>query len=149
MSIRKIRIRTNVLRCVLFGIFAVCLTASAGADPTISARYVQPRGSHIKWKVRVPSPPPEAVLVIQYILPGSDILQTSHPLSSYDKEKGIAKWLITSISPGLLKMDMKISKPIRKKGEIHGEVMFKDASQNTTASIFMKPRTVKKALEGC
>lgn len=123
--------------------------ASALAGPSISARYLQPRGAHITWKIQVPSPAPAAVLVTQYILPGSDILESSHPLSSYDKERGIAKWLLSPVSPGDLRMEMKLSMPIRTKGEIHGEVMFQDDAHNTTASIFMEPKTVKKALEGC
>lgn len=52
-------------------------------------------------------------------------------------------------SPGVLKMEMKISIPVRKKGEIHGEVMFKDEFSDTTAGIFMKPKLKRKALEGC
>ena len=135
---------------VLIILLFVCFSASAlAADKSISARYVTPRGNHIKWQIRIPSPAPAAVIVTQYILPGSEIQSSSHPLSSYDKERGVAKWLLTSIPSGLLTMDIKISKPIRKKGEIHGEVLFKDASQHTTSSIFMRPRTVKKALEGC
>lgn len=127
----------------------VGVAASALAGPSISARYLQPRGDHITWKIRVPSPAPAAVLVTQYILPGSDILESSHPLSSYDKEKGIAKWLLSPVFPGVLRMEMKLSMPILNKGEIHGEVMFQDDSHNTTASIFMEPKTVKKAFEGC
>jgi hypothetical protein len=127
----------------------VGVAASALAGPSISARYLQPRGDRITWKIRVPSPAPAAVLVTQYILPGSDILESSHPLSSYDKEKGIAKWLLSPVSPGVLRMEMKLSMPIVNKGEIRGEVMFQDDSHNTTASIFMEPKTVKKAFEGC
>ena len=129
---------------------AACLAGAVFAGPSISARYLQSRGDHIVWEIIVPSPPPAAVIVTQYILPDSEVLESSHPLSSYDKEGGIAKWLITSISPGILKMEMTVSKPIRQKGEIHGEVMFQDESRNTTASKFMRPaRTVKKKLEGC
>ena len=128
----------------------VCLAGSAWGDTSIAARYLQSRGDHIVWEIQVPSPSPAAVIVTQYIRPGSEILAASHPLSSYDKEEGIAKWLITPISPGTLKMEMTLSMPIRQKGEIHGEVMFKDESQNTTASIFMRPaKTVKRKLEGC
>ena len=150
MSIRKKYFQACIV-CRMMMILAVitCFVGTAFADATISARYTRPRGHHIKWGIRIPFPPPAAVIVIQYILPGSDILESSHPLSSYDKEKGIAKWLITPSSSLTLKMDMKISKPIRKKGEIHGEVLFKDESQNTTASIFMKPKAKKKAFEGC
>ncbi len=137
----------SVVVTLLTAIFLTAVSASAGS--AVTARYIKPRGDHIKWKIRIPSPSPAAVIVTQYILPGSDILKSSHPLSSYDKEKGVAKWLISSTSPGMLKMDMKISKPIRNKGEIHGEVMFKDASRNTTASFLMKPRPTRKAVEGC
>ena len=126
------------------------LAGIASAESSIYARYLKSRGEHILWEIQVPSPPPAAVIVSQYILPGSEILQSSHPLSSYDREKGIAKWLIMPISPGTLRMEMKVSKPIRQKGEIHGEVMFQDESRNTTASIFMRPaKTVKRKLEGC
>lgn len=127
----------------------VGVAASALAGPSISARYLQPRGDRITWKIQVPSPAPAAVLVTQYILPGSDILESSHPLSSYDKDKGIAKWLLSPVSPGVLRMEMKLSMPIINKGEIRGEVMFQDDRHNTTASIFMEPKTVKKAFEGC
>lgn len=149
MGISNKFFRSVVHGFVLIMAIAGCFVGSAFADTSISARYVQPRGDHIVWKIRVPSPPPAAVIVTQYILPGSEILESSHPLSSFDKEKGIAKWLFPSISPGTLRMEMTISKPIRKKGEIHGEVMFKDESQNTTASIFMKVKTKKRAVEGC
>lgn len=135
---------------VLIMTTVVCFATVAFAGTFISARYLKPRGAHIVWEIQVPSPPPAAVIVTQYILPGSEVLDSSHPLSSFDKEKGIAKWLIPAISPGTLKMEMTVNKPIRRKGEIHGEVLFQDESQNTTASIFMKPaRTVKKKLEGC
>lgn len=136
------------------GILLILATvwAFAGQNPTgptISARYLQPRGEQITWQIRIPAPAPAAVLVTQYILPGTEILASSHPLSSYDKEKGVAKWLLSPVVPGILRMEMKLSRPIRAKGEIHGEVMFQDAGHNTTASIFMEPKTVKKALEGC
>ena len=148
-AVRKLLCRVNgYLAMIMFatGGFA----GTAFGDAIISARYLQPRGEHIVWEILIPSPPPAAVIVTQYILPGSEILASSHPLSSYDRVGGVAKWLFSSISPGTLKMDMTITKPIHKKGEIHGEVLFQDESQQTTASIFMRPvRTVKKAVEGC
>jgi len=131
-------------------IIVVCLAGMSSAATSIAARYLQARGEHIVWEIDIPSPPPAAVIVSQYILPGSEILASSRPPSSYDKEAGQAKWLIMPVSPGTLRMEMTVSKPIRQKGEIHGEVMFQDESQNTTASIFMRPaKTVKRKLEGC
>jgi len=129
---------------------AVCMTGTAFAEMPVAARYLQARGDHLVWEIDIPSPPPAAVIVKQYILPGSEILASSRSLTSYDKEAGLAKWLIMPLSPGTLTMEMTVSIPILHKGQIHGEVMFRDASQNTTASIFMRPaKTVKKKLEGC
>lgn len=134
---------------MLIMVTIVGVAASALAGPPISARYLKPRGDNITWKIRVPSPAPATVLVTQYIPPGSDILESSHPLNSYDKEKGIAKWLLSPVSPGVLRMEMKLSMPILDNGDIHGEVMFQDESHNTTASILMKPKPVNKPFEGC
>jgi hypothetical protein len=46
-------------------------------------------------------------------------------------------------------MDVKRSRLIRKKGEIHRKVMFNNASQNTSAPVFMQPKAKKKVLHGC
>jgi hypothetical protein len=117
----------------------VCLAGAAYAATSITARYLQGQGEHIIWEIRVSSPPPAAVIVTQYLLPGTEILESSHPLSSFDKERGTAKWLMTDIATGTLKMEMTVSKPIRRRGEIHGEVMYEDESRNTTVSIFIMP----------
>lgn len=134
---------------LLLATVALLIAASALAGATISARYTQPRGTHITWEIKIPTPLPAVVIVTQYIPPGTDIVSSSHPVSSYDMDAGVAKFLLTPVSQGVLRMEMEISRPIRKKGEIRGEIMFKDQSQNTIASVFMKPMTTKKALEGC
>lgn len=150
MGAERTRFRRLAGSLALIVAFAGGLLLPAFADSVISARYLQPRGEHIVWEILVPSPPPAAVIVRQYIRPGSKIVASSHPLSSYDQEAGVAKWLFSGIAPGTLRMEMTLDLPIRKKGEIHGEVMFKDESQKTTASIFLDPqRTIKKAVEGC
>jgi len=139
--------RSSLFYILSFAVFLAAVPAFAGA--AVSAKYLQPRGRHIVWIIEIPNPPPEAVIVTQKIPPGSEITGSSHSLSSYDKENGIAKWLLNSVPPGTLKMEIKISSPIRKKGEIHGDVLFKDDQADRTFSIFLKPRLKKKALEGC
>ena len=61
----------------------------------------------------------------------------------------MAKWLLTDIKSGRLVMTLEVDKPIRKKGEIRGEIIFQDQDANTIASVFMKKETKKKAIEGC
>lgn len=130
----------------LLGVFRT--SASAGE---ITARYSQPRGKKITWSINIPNPPPAAVIVIQSIPPGTDILSSAPAHSSYDKKTGTVKWLLSGIRPGNFVMKMKLSAPIRKKGEIHGKIIFQDQSARATASTSMvlTPRARKKAIEGC
>lgn len=138
---------------VIFATILIYLCLACGTaigTGKIRARFTEPRGTYITWWVKIPNPAPAAVLVNQYIRPGTKILESSHPVSSYDSEKGLAKWLLTGIKPGKLKMFMKIDKPILKKGQIKGEIIFQDQNANTIASVFMKnKRAKKKAIEGC
>lgn len=135
---------------ILFFVIGLPLGAS-GADAEITARYSQPRGTSIKWSITIPNPPPAAVIVIQMIPPGTDILSATPAYSSFDKKTGTAKWLLSGVYPGKVVMKMKLSKPIRKKGEIHGKIMFQDQSAKSTASTSMvlTPKAKKKAIEGC
>jgi len=133
----------------IISLTVVLAVVQAFAGTAVSARYLQPRGKHIVWVISIPDPSPEVVIVTQHIPPGSEITESSHPLSSYDKKNGVAKWLLSSVPSGSLEMEMKINSFIREKGEIHGEVLFKDFRSSTTFSIFQKPPITKKALEGC
>ncbi|MDA3832713.1 MAG: hypothetical protein PF495_04895 [Spirochaetales bacterium] len=129
-----------------------CLVLPAMAlAEDITARYSQPRGTNITWSITIPDPPPAAVIVIQTIPPGTEIISASPAYSSYDKRTGTAKWLLSGVHPGRVVMQMKLSQPIRKKGEIHGKIIFQDQGARATASTSMvlTPKTKKKAIEGC
>lgn len=142
----------TLMGCTLIVFCLTCLTSFVfAANDEITARYSQPRGTKIKWSITIPNPPPAAVIVIQMIPPGTDILSASPHYSSFDKSTGTAKWLLNGVSPGKVVMKMTLSKPIRKKGEIHGKIIFQDQSARATASTFMvlTPKAKKKAIEGC
>ncbi len=134
---------------VFFFLVSVSLTAASAGE--ITARYSQPRGKKITWTINIPNPPPEAVIVIQTIPPGTEIVSSAPAYSSYDKKTGTAKWLLSGVRSGAFVMKMKLSAPIRKKGEIHGKIIFQDQSARATAStsMILTPKARKKAIEGC
>ena len=140
-----------VLFLFLIFFFLIGATLPATAGQEITARYSQPRGKKIAWSINIPNPPPAAVIVIQTIPPGTDILSSAPAHSSYDKKTGTVKWLLSGVRPGTFVMKMKLSAPIRKKGEIHGKIIFQDQSARATASTSMAltPKARKKAIEGC
>jgi len=140
-----------LLLAVLFFVGPVALSTALAAGGEITARYSQPRGKKIRWSVVVPDPAPAAMIVIQNIPPGTDIISARPAFSSYDKRSGVVKWLLSGIEPGRRVMTMKLSVPIRRKGEIHGRIIFQDSASRATASTSMVliPKAIKKAIEGC
>ena len=141
-----------ILFCSLLLLMALPCQTSFGARQEVSARYSQPRGTNISWHIKIPSPPPAAVIVIQSIPTGTVIKESSPAYSSYDPTTGTAKWLLTNVLPGQINMTMELDTPIRKKGEIHGKIIFQDQSSQAIAEGFITLRTKKKAtkaIEGC
>ncbi len=102
----------------------------------VSARYSQPRGTDIRWHILIPDPPPAVVMMIQHIPPGTAVLASSPPFQSFDKETGTVKWLLTGVRPGKISMNMELDTPIRKKGEISGEITFEDKSNDSVFWLF-------------
>lgn len=137
------------LLCLLLLLLALPCQTSQGAAQEIAARYSQPRGTQISWQISIPSPPPAAVIVSQSIPPGTVITGSSPAYSSYDQDTGIAKWLLTNVQAGTITMSMELATPIRKKGEIHGKIIFQDQRAQAIAEGFMTLQSKKKAIEGC
>ncbi|WLE98075.1 MAG: helix-turn-helix domain-containing protein [Candidatus Electrothrix communis] len=110
--------------------------AKESKQQLISARYSQPRGKEISWHLSIPSAAPAVVILIQNIPPGTTLLTSSPPYHSYDQEAGTVKWLLTDLEPGKLPMNMELDIPIKKKGEISGELLFENRSEDPIFWLF-------------
>lgn len=122
------------------------------AQEAVKAKYNNPRGLAISWQINVPDPAPAAVIVLQYIPAGTKIVSSSPKYQSHDIQSGTVKWLLPKVVPGTVGMNMTLDKPIRKKGEIHGKIIFQDQSMQSIDSIFISPsskKTKRAAIEGC
>ncbi len=102
----------------------------------VSSRYSQPRGGNISWNLTVRQNSPAVVMMIQNIPPGTTLLASNPPCHSYDQETGTVKWLLTDLQPGNFAMSMKLDIPILKKGEISGELLFEDTSEDSIFWLF-------------
>ncbi|MCI5210642.1 MAG: hypothetical protein D3910_18055, partial [Candidatus Electrothrix sp. ATG2] len=102
----------------------------------VYARYTQPRGKKISWHLAIPQAPPAVVILIQNIPPGTTLLTSSPSFHSYDQEAGTVKWLLTDLQPGEIPMHMELDTPILKKGEISGEILFEDRTEDPIFWLF-------------
>jgi transcriptional regulator with XRE-family HTH domain len=115
----------------------ICRSGATGQEQaSVSARYSQARGENISWNLTVRQTPPAVVMMIQNIPAGTTLLTSSPPYHSYDQETGTVKWLLTDLQPGTFPMSMELDIPIRKKGEISGELLFESTSEDSFFWLF-------------
>ena len=142
----------NVIRFSLafalavFVVPVLSLSAPAWVQQEIAGRY-KLKGAEIVHTITIPPQRPAAVIVVQYLPPGTEILQTTPQHSSYDGATGTLKWLFIDAQPGPLQLRVTLAKPVDSR-DIHAEVLFKDqAGASSTYTIAPAP-VIRKALEG-
>ncbi|WP_153306514.1 hypothetical protein [Desulfogranum japonicum] len=142
------QLKKRALHMVLvLGVLLSCTPCSTALGQDIIGRY-KVKGNRIIHKIVIPQDPPAAVIVLQYLPKGTDVVKTSPDYSSYDKETGTLKWLFDDVQPGHLSLKITLAKRIDAKN-ISAEVLFLD--QTGQSNIFsLSPLPMKRrAIEGC
>ncbi|MDD2464235.1 MAG: hypothetical protein PHI97_09575 [Desulfobulbus sp.] len=145
---------------ILHGIFVAltCTTIFLGTDglrsgslareqQEIAGRY-RFTGTEITHKINIPQQTPDAVIVVQYLPPNTEILDAIPAYNSYDATYGVAKWLFTKAQPGVLKIQIKLAQPVDSQ-HIRAEVLFKDHTGASNAYTIAPAPLRRKILEGC
>ena len=141
------RLFVLALSVSVLGVAVLSLPPMAGAQQEIAGRY-KLSGAEIQYTITIPQQRPAAVIVVQYLPPGTEILQATPQYSSYDGATGIAKWLFIDAQPGPLRLRITLARPLDNR-DIQAEVLFKDQS-GTSSTFTIAPTPVKrKVLEGC
>lgn len=131
----------------VFVVPVLSLSAPAWAQQEIAGRY-KLKGTEIVHTITIPQQRPAAVIVVQYLPPGTEILQTTPQHSSYDGATGTLKWLFIDAQPGPLQLRISLSRPVASH-DIRAEVLFKDQSGTSSTYTIAPAPVIRKALEGC
>ena len=117
------------------------------AEEHIGGRY-KFSGKTISHRIIIPANPPAAVILVQYLPTGTTIEKARPHYSSYDPERGVAKWLFTDVQPGPLKVKLKLGQMV-PRDKVSAEVLFKD-DVGGSETLTITPMPLKrKAIEGC
>ena len=108
------------------------------ADDLITCRYLSSRGQNILLELTVGSPAPTMIIFIQKVPAEVDIINASPKFKKRDKIRGQAKWLLTGVKPGLIKLVMTGSKPI-KSSEVSGEIRYKNPATGKMVTMSVMP----------
>ena len=123
------------------------LSSPVWAQQEVAGRY-KLKGAEIVHTITIPPQRPAAVIVVQYLPPGTEILQTTPQYSSYDGVTGTLKWLFIDAQPGPLQLRISLSRPVASH-DIRAEVLFKDQSGTSSTYTIAPAPVIRKALEGC
>ncbi|MFZ5776138.1 MAG: hypothetical protein ACOY3Z_11705 [Thermodesulfobacteriota bacterium] len=116
-------------------------------DRQVAGRY-KVEGRTIRHTITIPEQPPGAVIVIQYLPPGTGIIAAEPAYSSYDQANGEAKWLLKNVSPGPLHITLELDHEVARD-TIRAETLFKDSPKESGYT--KPPQSVirKRKVEGC
>lgn len=79
----------------------------------VAGRY-KVSGNTIQHTITIPTQPPVAVIVVQYLPPGTAITSADPAYSNYDQTTGEVKWLVKGVSPGLLQIRLTLAHEVDK-----------------------------------
>jgi len=108
------------------------------ADDLITCRYLSSKGQNILLELNIGSPAPSMLIFIQKVPAEAAIIKASPKFKKYDKTRGQAKWLLTGVKPGRIKMAMTLSKPI-KSSEVSGEIRYKNPASGKMVTMSVIP----------
>lgn len=116
-------------------------------DQQVVGRY-KVSGATIRHTITIPPQPPMAVIVVQYLPPGTEIIAAEPAFSRYDQEKGEVKWLFKDVNPGPLTIDLKLGHEV-DRNQLRAEALFKDGQGGSNTYTLAPQPMMRKAIEGC
>ncbi len=114
-----------------------CLLLRPGiviAETEISGRYLSNRGEEIVLQLKIGSPPPTSIIVLQRVPAGSIVTASTPAHNKFKKGKGELKWLIRQPSPGQLRIHLHLQKPL-PAGSVSASIRYKDPVGGTIRTI--------------
>jgi hypothetical protein len=108
-------------------LFILSSPLNAAADELVTGRYLSASGKEIRVELKIGSPAPPSVILIQKLPKGTGVTASSPELKKYSPAKGKAKWLLSKVKPGKMTISMTLDRAIAK-GEVSGEVRCRNSA---------------------
>ncbi len=113
-----------VLSSLFFFLLAVLPAESSAREVEGQFRH---RGKEVVYNLNIAKNHPGAMILVQYLPPGTGIEKAIPPYRSYDKRTGVAKWLFSGVKPGKLNVRLYLDHPLAQ-GAVRAEVLFKEGA---------------------
>ncbi len=127
MDGRKIhpKIKTGIVLATL--LICMIFSVQAHAEGIVSGRYFSRTATELALEIKVGSPTPASIIIIQHLPLGITPTAADPPYKKYNAKKGEVRWLLRKVPPGTLTLQLKLSAPV-KPDQLSAEIRCMDPS---------------------
>jgi len=112
---------------IVLGILLLCLyfSVQAHAVGIVSGRYPTRTPTELSLEVKVGSPTPVNLIIIQRLPPGTALAAANPPYKKYNAKKGEVRWLLRNVQAGTITVQLKLATPV-KPDQVSAEIRCMD-----------------------
>ena len=105
----------NIKSGIALAALLVCMIFSvqAHAEGIVSGRYLTRTATELTLEIKVGSPAPASIIIIQHLPAGTTPTAADPPYKKFNAKKGEVRWLLRKVPPGTLTLQLKLSAPVR------------------------------------
>ncbi len=99
---------------IVLAALLLCLSFSVQAHAVgiVSGRYLSITATEITLEIKVGSPAPASIIIIQHLPQGTTPTAADPPYKKFNTKKGEVRWLLRKVPPGTLTVRLKLSSPV-------------------------------------
>ncbi|OQX05776.1 MAG: hypothetical protein BWK76_27030 [Desulfobulbaceae bacterium A2] len=118
---------------VLLPVLELCRAAGAAAAPP-SAHYLPAGPRELRIRVVVERPTPSALIVMQHLPPGAELIAADPPPAGFDPRHALVRWFFRQPRPGTMVLTIKLSQPMPLEG-LPGDIRFRHPAGGETVIV--------------
>ncbi len=105
----------------------LCLAAAVPvlAVGVVSGQYLEKSATGLRLEIRVGSPTPTSLILIQHLPPGTRVRNAAPAYKKYNPAKGEVRWLMRNLRPGVFTVRLDLETPVQPS-TIRAEIRCKD-----------------------
>lgn len=106
-------------------VFYLCSAVLAQATGVISGSYLNKTDTALTLEIKIGSPAPVTLLIIQHLPPGTTPAAADPPFKKYNKKNGEMRWLLRNVQAGTLNIQLTLTGSV-KLDNVHAEIRCMD-----------------------
>jgi len=134
----QIKLNRYIISILVMCGLCCCLSGQLFAGELVTGRYLTKTASRLVLEIRVGSPAPASLIVVQRIPQGTVVSHAEPAFSKYNRKNGEIRWLLRNVGQGSHRITLELQKPGVRADSSSAQV-----NRAMQKSLSAKPRAVR------